>query len=71
MGFIEEVNTPISLLIIQINNKSYDSYNNIFISLKTLLEILKIKIIYEKLIIVAYCETALRNSIINNFPDVK
>ena len=29
-------------------SKSYDSYNNIFITLKTLLENLKIKINYEK-----------------------
>jgi len=71
MGFIEEVDTLISLLIIPMTNKSYESYNNIFILLKTLLENLKIKINYEKLIIVPDYETALRNNIIKNFPEAK
>jgi len=71
MGFIEEVDNPIPLLIIPMTNKSYESYNNIFISLKTLLENLKIKINYEKLIIIADYEKALRNSIIKNFSEAK
>ena len=71
MGFIEGVDIPIPLLIIPMTSKSYDSYNNIFITLKTLLENLKIKKNYEKSIIVVDYETALRNSIIKNFPNAK
>jgi hypothetical protein len=53
MGYIEEASTPIPLLFIPMTNESYECYDKIFISFKSLLESLNIKVNFIKLIIVA------------------
>lgn len=37
ISFIEDVYTPIPLIIIPMTNKSYESYNNLFIVIKSLI----------------------------------
>ena len=71
MGFIEEVSSPIPLIIIPMTNKSYESYNNIFIVIKSLIEEVNVNIKYDNIIIIADYETALRKSIMKNFPNIK
>ena len=71
MGFIEDVKKPILLIFVPMTHKSYESYNNIFVSIKTLIESLNISLKYDKLIIIADYEKALRNAVLNNFPDIK
>ena len=68
MGFVEEIQMPIPLLIIPMTHKSFESYNNIFIIIKNLLENLNMKINFDKYIFITDYEKALRNGIIRNFP---
>lgn len=46
-------------------HKRYESYNNIFVYIKTLIESLNISLKYGKIIIIADYEKALRNAILN------
>jgi hypothetical protein len=71
MGFVEEIKRSIPLLIIPMTHKSFSSYNNIFITLKNLIDNLNMKINFDKFIFITDYEKALRNSIIKNFPNSK
>lgn len=71
MSFIDHVSRPIPLLIIRMNNKSYECYNNIFIVIKSLIGEVNVNIKYDEIIIVADYETVLRKSIKKNYTNIK